>query len=147
MKKTLARIGASSLGLLPVISGANVTFNLPADHAFTVRSSPDGTNILYVDSNGEFFVNGQSIHEIVGLPGSQGPAGPTGPQGATGATGATGVAGPQGATGPQGSQGVMGPTGPAGLQGPAGPAGVVLKADGPCFSIDTAVSSTKCNTC
>lgn len=51
-----------------------------------------------------------------------------------------GVAGPQGetgTTGPQGSQGVQGIAGPAGPQGPAGPAGVALKADGPCFSIDS----------
>jgi hypothetical protein len=151
MNKSLICIGASCLGLLPAIADANVTFNLPTDHAFTVRSSPDGTAVLFVNGKGDFLVNGQPLAEIVGQPG---PPGPLGPQGNTVLNGtgapdaALGIAGdfyidtthmrlygPKttgwsaaylpmvGPQGPQGLTGLTGATGAAGAAGVAGPPG------------------------
>ena len=90
MHKSLARISASLLGMLSVVAGANVSFNLPTGHTCTVKNAAGGPDVLIVNSNGELLVNGQPLSAIVGQ------TGPQGPQGAKGDTGATGPQGPMG---------------------------------------------------
>ncbi len=127
MHKALVPIGGSLLGLLSVVAIANVSFNLPAGHTFTVKNAGGGPDVLIVNSNGELLVNGQPLSSIVGQTGPQGPQGAKGNTGATGATGATGTQGPKGDTGATGAQGLLGPQGIKGDQGEKGEAGVAGK--------------------
>jgi hypothetical protein len=119
MHKALVPIGGSLLGLLSVVAVANVSFNLPAGHTFTVKNAGGGPDVLIVNSNGELLVNGQPLSSIVDQ------TGPQGPQGAKGDTGATGPQGPMGLTGATGAQGAKGDTGATGTQGPKGDTGAV----------------------
>jgi hypothetical protein len=123
MHKSLARISASLLGMLSVVAGANVSFNLPTGHTFTVKNAAGGPDVLIVNSNGELLVNGQPLSAIVGQTGPQGPQGAKGDTGATGATGATGPQGSIGLTGATGTQGPKGDTGAVGSQGLKGDSG------------------------
>jgi hypothetical protein len=123
MHKSLARISASLLGMPSVVAGANVSFNLPTGHTFTVKNAAGGPDVLIVNSNGELLVNGQPLSAIVGQTGPQGPQGAKGDTGATGATGATGPQGSIGLTGATGTQGPKGDTGATGATGTQGPKG------------------------
>lgn len=115
MKNKLALSTAILAIFYVAIAPANVTFNLPDGHSFTVKSATSGDVVLHVNPNGEFLVNGKPHTEIVGKEGPQGQPGLEGPQGFKGDTGATGSKGDKGY---QGIQGIHGLKGDTGIQGP-----------------------------
>jgi len=145
MNKKLALSTAISALLYSALAPANVTFNLPDGHTFTVKSATSGNVVLRVSPSGELLVNGQPLTEIVGKEGPQGEPGIPGRTILSGATGPKSSDGIKGdfwldtelsiLYGPKtdagwgsgvsivGADGPQGPKGDAGARGATGPAG------------------------